>query len=386
MQFSRRQILGFGAGGLAIAGIAGTAPKILFAQSAPTDQRLVFLLLRGALDGIHAVPPIGDPAYASLRGSEAIENAIRLDSTFGLHPAMANLGELYQGNQAVIAHAVASPYRGRSHFDAQNALEGGTAEPYGSDVGWLNRLMTDIGDESAMAMAENIPLVLRGPEEVTSYAVARSDAPDDDLVMRVTRMYENDATLRPMWEEAVEAQAIAGGFTDSDRSQSADVRLAQLIVQFMNAEDGARIVMAESSGWDTHVGQANRLQSKLSGLDSFIGTLRDGLGPAWQNTMLLVVTEFGRTARINGNRGTDHGTAGTAILAGGGLRGGRVISDWPGVASGQLLEARDLRPTTPLYGLIAGAIGEHYERDPSAMMRTLFPEAARERPVTGIVA
>lgn len=385
MLITRRRLIGAGVGGATLALISACRPNVLFAQ-APTDQRLVFLLLRGAMDGLHAVPPIGDPGYAPARGALALSDGVhRIDPAFGLHPLLAQYAGLYQSREALIAHAVATPYRGRSHFDGQNTIEIGGDTPYERDDGWLNRFVQLLGGEPAMAMSETIPLVLRGAAEVGSYAPEGRTTPDEDLLYRVTQLYDEDPRLRPMWQEALEAREIAGGFSAAERRSGEGARLAELVSSFMTAEGGARIVMAESDGWDTHSRQENRLRSELGELDSFIAGLKTGLGPAWSSTMVIVATEFGRTVRPNGSGGTDHGTATAALLAGGGLNGGRIIADWPGLAPAQLVDQRDLRPTTSLYALISGALGEHFGRDPAEVGRAIFPGEDIGRPVEGIV-
>lgn len=383
MLITRRGLIGAGLGGAALA-MMGCGSSVLLAQ-APTDQRLVFLLLRGAMDGLHAVPSLGDPGYARARGELALSEGVhRLDSTFSLHPALGRFASLYSSREALVAHAVATPYRGRSHFDGQNLLEIGGDRPYEHDDGWLNRMIQLLDGQQAIAMSETIPLVLRGSAEVTSYAPTRRQVPDEDLLMRVSQLYQNDVRLHPMWQEALEAREIAGGFGDTEAGAGAGQQLAQLVSSFLTAPDGARIAMAESEGWDTHSGQTSRLNRKFAELDGFVSGLKTGLGALWSQTLVVIATEFGRTVAINGTRGTDHGTASAVLLAGGAIAGGRVISDWPGLAPAQLVEQRDLRPTMSLYGLLAGALGEHYGRDPGEVARAIFPGEDVGRPVEGI--
>ncbi|MBC7985088.1 MAG: DUF1501 domain-containing protein, partial [Sphingomonadaceae bacterium] len=302
---TRRDILRLGASGAALL-IAGCSPRALFAQ-APTDQRLVFVLLRGAMDGLHAVPAIGDPGYARARGQIAVTEGVhRLDSTFGLHPKLPQLAQLYDAREALIAHAVATPYRGRSHFDGQNCLEIGGDVPYERDDGWLNRFVQLLGGEPAIALSETIPLALRGSAEVGSYGVSRRQVPDEDLLARVTQLYAPDARLRPLWQEALESVEIAGGFGDNQGGRGEGARLAQLVAQFLNAPEGARIAMVESDGWDTHQGQEGRLDHKFDEFDGFLAGLKTGLGANWSRTLVFITTEFGRTVAVNGTGGTDH--------------------------------------------------------------------------------
>ncbi|SDR28782.1 Tat (twin-arginine translocation) pathway signal sequence [Paraburkholderia fungorum] len=378
---SRRQFLSVAAAG---AGAMLVAPQIAFASVA-TDRRFVFVIQRGAADGLNIVVPYAEPAYATLRGALAIDtsNAPRLDGTFALHPALKQTAAMYADRQALFVHAVASPYRDRSHFDGQNVLETGGVSPYQIKDGWLNRLVAQLPTtrENAIAFAPTVPMALRGTAAVTSYAPSALPQAPDDLLSRVSQLYDQDAQLRPLWESAMAARGLAG---DAGARQD-PASLGKLAASFLSREDGPRIAMIETGGWDTHSAQNARLANQLKALDTMLGALRDGMGEQWNRTTVLVATEFGRTAAANGTGGTDHGTGSVAMVLGGSVQGGRVMADWPGLAAHQLYEARDLKPTTSLDALIAGTTSESLGLDPQRTATALFGQTRSGKPLSGVV-
>jgi uncharacterized protein (DUF1501 family) len=377
---SRREFL-CGAGALL------AAPGLVFAQAA-TERRFIFIIQRGAADGLNTVIPYADPAYARLRGALAIDPAaaLKLDGTFALHPALTELASLYQAGQASFFHAVASPYRERSHFDGQNVLETGGSAPYALKDGWINRLlgMQARRGKDAIALALTVPMAMRGAVEVPSYAPSALPQPNEDLMLRLEQLYANDAQLHTLWSAALEAHSMAGGM-GGGRNRQSPVELGRIAASFLAKADGPRIAMIETSGWDTHSGQNNRLAVQLEGLNGLVAALRQGMGAAWEQTVALVATEFGRTAAANGTGGTDHGTGAAAMLLGGAVQGGRVIADWPGLGPADLLDGRDLRPTLALDALIAQACAEVFKADPAQLRRVLFPDAPAHTPLARLL-
>jgi uncharacterized protein (DUF1501 family) len=375
----RRQFLRIAGAGL---GSMLVAPRIVFAN-VETDRRFVFVIQRGAADGLNTIVPHADPAYAALRGKLAVTDPIKLDGTFGLHPSLVGLGKLHRDKQALFVHAVASPYRERSHFDGQNVLESGGSAPYERKDGWLNRLvgMLPKSRSEAIAFAPTIPLALRGAAEVGSYAPSALPEAPDDLMARVSQLYEADEQLHALWSTAMEARAL-GAATEARLDPASVGRTA---ASFLAKPDGPRVAMIETSGWDTHSAQQGRLANQLKALDAMIDALRSGLGDVWKETTVLVATEFGRTAAANGTGGTDHGTASAALLAGGAVKGGRVLADWPGLAPNALYDGRDLAPTLDLDMLIAATAAETFGFDPEKTMRTLFADRPLNPAVTGLV-
>lgn len=356
------------------------APRLLFAQAA-TERRFVFIIQRGAADGLNTVIPYAEPAYANARGALAIDPAavLKLDGSFALHPALPKLRELYAAGEATFLQAVASPYRDRSHFDGQNVLETGGTSPYQLKDGWLNRLLGLLPrtGKEAIAFSPAVPLALQGATPVTTYAPSTLPEANEDLLMRVAQLYEPDRQLHPLWNSALEARGMAGGKMGGGAGRQDTAALGRMAAGFLGRADGPRIAMIETGGWDTHSGQNARLAAQLRGLDGLISGLRDGMGAAWAHTVVLVATEFGRTVAANGTGGTDHGTGAAAMLLGGAVQGGRIVADWPGVAPAQLLEGRDLKPTLALDSLIAATCAEAFQLDPERTVRSLFPDASR---------
>ena len=378
MTLDRRSFLG-------AAALLSVSP-VLFAQAA-SERRFVFIIQRGAADGLNTVIPYAEPAYAGLRGALAVDSAsaLKLDGTFALHPSLVNVRQLFADGQASFFHAVASPYRDRSHFDGQNVLETGGSAPYQVKDGWLNRLaalLPRTGKE-AIAFSPAVPMALRGAAEVTTYAPSALPQANDELMMRVEQLYASDAQLHAIWSSALSARGMAGGMAGGPNRDPAV--LGRMAAGFLARADGPRIAMLEPGGWDTHSGQNARLAGQLRSLDGLLGGLHEGLGAAWAETVILVATEFGRTVASNGTGGTDHGTGAAAMLLGGAVLGGRVVADWPGLAPASLLEGRDLRPTLGLDALIASACAEAFQIEPERTTRVLFPDVARARPLSGLL-
>jgi uncharacterized protein (DUF1501 family) len=360
------------------------APRLVFAQAA-TEQRFVFIIQRGAADGLNTLIPYAEPAYARLRGSLAIDvsTALKLDGTFALHPALPNVRELFAAGEASFLPAVASPYRDRSHFDGQNVLETGGNAPFVLKDGWMNRLLGLLprASKEAIAFSSAVPLALQGTLPVTTYAQSNLPEANEDLLMRVQQLYARDPQLQLLWASALEARGMAGNMVDGAPRRQDAAALGKIAASFLARADGPRIAMIETSGWDTHSGQNARLATQLRSLDGLIGALREGMGTSWARTVVLVATEFGRTVAANGTQGTDHGTGSAAMVIGGAVQGGRILGDWPGLAPGDLYEGRDLRPTLALTTLIASLCADTFKLDTERVLQVLFPGSSK-----GVVA
>jgi uncharacterized protein (DUF1501 family) len=353
-------------------------PIVSFAK-ADTDRRFVFIIQRGAADGLNIVVPYADPNYLKLRGNLAIEVAapMKLDGTFALHPALTQVRKLYAEKEAIFLHAVASPYRDRSHFDGQNVLESGSKIPYQLKSGWMNRLLGLLprDGKDGIAFSSAVPLAMQGAFDVTTYAPSSLPEANEDLLMRVQQLYATDRQLNPLWTSALEARGMASGQMKGGDKRQNDAALGKIAAGFLAAPTGPRVAMIETSGWDTHSGQNERLERQLRGLDALIGGLKEGMGSAWSQTVVLVATEFGRTAAANGTGGTDHGTASAAMLLGGAVQGGRIVSDWLGLASSSLFEGRDLQPTLGLDALISNVCAQTFKLDTEIAQKIMFPYA-----------
>ena len=455
-RLDRRQFLT--ATALAAGGALMTS-RLAFA-SANTSSRFVFIILRGALDGLTAVPPYGDSDYARLRREIAVpapgsaNGVIKLDNLFGLHPNLRFLGDSYAARELVVFHAVASPYRERSHFDGQDVLENGFVRPHASQSGWLNRALAAVPvssrKELGVALGQNVPLVMRGPAAVASWSPSKLAALDEDTLERITDLYSRDPLLSKRLADALSADAIANEAqsdgADADASMTptmaADVadpsmrsrtgtaaanpptqsptatadsgnapaggssqllakreqgkagagaRYVEVIraaASFLRRDDGPQIAVFDATGWDTHAnegGAQGQLGARLGALDAGLRTLKEQLGPTWKNTAVLIATEFGRTAAINGTRGTDHGTGAAAFLLGGAVQGGRVVADWPGLSSSALYEGRDLKPTLDMRSVMKGVLTEHLHVPTTALENDVFPDSPKARALSGLL-
>jgi len=441
----RREFLTIGA--LATGG-ALLSSRVTFAGTANGRKpRFVFVILRGALDGLAAVPACGDPGYAQLRADLAIGRpgtdggALPLDGLFALHPSLSFMQQSYAARELIVFHAVASPYRDRSHFDGQNVLETGYPLPHAVDTGWLNRALAAMPSsraperERGISIAPTAPLVMRGPAAVTSWSPSHLAPLDDDTLQRISDLYSHDPVLGKKLAEALAAEAIAdqgtaaaaltvGGSTAAaNASAAADgsmtsgqpdaayatasrgvnrrpllakrgkpgAQYAELVnaaARFLRQEDGPQIAVFDTTGWDTHFnegGAKGQLAARLATLDAALGALKAGLGPVWNDTAVLLATEFGRTVAENGTRGTDHGTATAAYLLGGAVKGGRVVADWPGLSPHGLYQDRDLRPTLDLRAVMKGVLAEQLGVPERALESSVFPESSQARPLSGLV-
>jgi uncharacterized protein (DUF1501 family) len=392
---SRRDILRAAGAGL----VASSIPGLALAR-AKTEARFVLVILRGAADGLAMAPAYGDGNYAKVRGELALSagELNKLDGVFGLHPALADIHDQYRKQQALVLHAVASPYRSRSHFDGQDVLENGAAGVGTLRDGWLNRALAplggSLGNEVAIAMAQNTPLVLRGDNSVTSWAPSALPDAEDSTIERLQDLYAGDEFFATRLVQALDAQAIAAADASMEKMNTRGNEAQQLqtmasaTARFLKAENGPRIAVLEAGGWDTHANQGattGALANRFEGLDSGLRTLREELGDVWPRTVVAIVTEFGRTVAVNGTRGTDHGTASAAILVGGAVAGGRVLADWPGLRKSDLYQDRDLQPTTDLRSVFKGILLDHLELPDSGVETSVFPGSAAAVPIQGLV-
>jgi uncharacterized protein (DUF1501 family) len=408
----RREFLGLSA---LAAGGAFLTSRVAFGEVSTRNARFVLVILRGALDGLAAVPPYADPDYARLRGEAALRapgaagGVLALNGFFGLHPALSFLQESYQARELIVFHALATGYRERSHFDGQDVLENGSLTPHALQSGWLNRALTQLPGPAArvpgVALGQNVPLVMRGPAEVSSWSPSKMSALDEDTLARVTDLYAGDPLLAVRLADALAADALmsereadmaqpqssaAGMPAGTAQAQAARARYAQTVAAaagFLRQAQGPRVAVFDTTGWDTHVNEGaaeGQLAGRLKALDQGLASLKQQLGSAWADTAVLLVTEFGRTAAINGARGTDHGTGAAAFLLGGAVAGGRVIADWPGLSARALYQGRDLAPTLDLRAVFKGILAEHLGVSPRALEENVFPESASARPLRGL--
>lgn len=367
MSFSRRSLLG-ALGATSAVGLLG-APRLAWAAT-PGQRRLVLVQLRGGMDGLGAVPPWADPDYRRARGERALPApgsgqgaVVDLDGSFGLHPSLAPLLPLWSARQLAVVHAAALPAGARSHFDAQDLLESGADRPGAVRDGWLNRALAALPQPpGAAAIGGAVPLVLRGPHHVTSLDPARDPAADRDFVARMAGLYARDPVLGPALQEAIDTRdSLADGDAMVSRKDPRSKKPKGLRGETVAATgallaqaDGPRVAVLDVGGWDTHARQDSTLARNLTGLAQGLLGLKAAMGPAWEDTLVVAVSEFGRTVAANGTGGTDHGTAGVVLLLGGGVTAAKVHGTWPGLAERHRHDGRDLKGTTDVRAVFAG--------------------------------
>ncbi|WP_234732041.1 DUF1501 domain-containing protein [Acidocella facilis] len=393
--------------GLTATAFAGQTRLAL--ASAPTEQRFIVVLLRGALDGMAALPPYGDANLAGLRAAlvpPAIGQPggmLDLGGFYGMHPALPHLHGMYQDGEALPVHAIAGPYRTRSHFEAQDLLQLGT-ETNSISSGWLNRLLLELPAQQGpvakgLAVGLAMPLLLEGRAPVGAYAPLGLAAAPPDLVQKALALNAPDHVLGPALAQGVREMRFDARIQQAEAMEMSDDQspmakgakrvygfplLAQKAGQMLAAPGGPRIAAFELEGWDTHGNQVNALKGALVNLDTGLAMLKQSLGPAWDSTVILVATEFGRTAAMNGTKGTDHGTATVAFLIGGRVEGGKVRATWPGLGQGQLFENRDLAPTADIRALAKGALAAQFGLQGAALER-IFPGSLDAPPMAGLL-
>ncbi len=366
--------------------------------AAPGENRLVVILLRGAMDGLDVLRPYGDPAYAALRGDAGLgdpEGAVDLDGYFALHPALRPLMPLWHSGQLGFAHAVSTPYRDkRSHFDGQDLLEAGLAEGDAANArdGWLNRVLQHwpdahaqtayaIGHDTARLLSGDAPVqrwspqsdLVLSPQAITlARLVMQEDPLFEAAFAQAFAISDNDGDRVAMQPGSQAMTQMTGGGERMPRGTSLEAGIAEFAGKRLREE--ARIASFSINGWDTHHAQDRSLPRALDRLADAILTLQETVrGPVWNKTTVVAVTEFGRTARRNGAGGTDHGTGGLMVLAGGALRGGRVMGDWPGLAEAQLYDRRDLLPTRDLRAYLGWLLHSQFGLPSSTLESTIFP-------------
>jgi len=387
-------------------------PKLARAEG--RDPRFLTIILRGALDGLATVAPVGDPDWLTLRGDNALTldgklPALKLDDFFAVNPAMPNLHRMFEAREAIIIHASATPYRERSHFDGQDLLESGLPKPGASESGWLNRVLAELTPAGRVdpkggklfAVGPVTPLVVRGRAPVLSWSPQRVLLASEDTVRRLLALYRDcDARLAGVLEDNAKLPAAVERSGDGQKPGvpgpgpgPGQVRAyfseaAGTAAKFLAQPDGPRVGALALDGWDTHFNEGiaqGRLSQLLGALDEALIAIKSNMGPAWRETVVALATEFGRTARVNGTNGTDHGTATVAILVGGALKGGRVIADWPGLKPVNLYQDRDLKPTTDLRAVLKGVLRDHLRADEKALAQTVFPGSEAVKPMAGLV-
>jgi uncharacterized protein (DUF1501 family) len=393
---NRRSVLQLMAGSAAALTGQLTPLRLANAQT-PNDARLVVIVLRGGLDGLHALVPYKEERYYQLRPNIAVPapgkdgGVLDLNGQFGLHPSLQTLHQFYQQGELLAIPAASTNYRKRSHFDAQNQLEGGAGKPYGADDGWLNRAIMELGgsDDRRLGLSVGAAphLIMSGAAPVRTWAPSSLPVADDDFLQRLLQSYDADPELRDVLEQGIRARSMTSMQPQAKRRGRHRLdSLTKTTGQMLAAPDGPRIAVFESHGWDTHTGQAARLTRQLAMLDKGLAALKEALADAWPRTAVLVVTEFGRTVAENGSRGTDHGVGSLAFLMGGAVNGGKVLGTWPGLAENELYEGRDLAVSTDYVSIFKGLLTGHLGLESDRVNQHVFADYAQLPSVSGLVS
>jgi uncharacterized protein (DUF1501 family) len=350
------------------------------------------------MDGLNVVVPVGDRGYAARRGALALDPAscLRLDGFFALNAALGPIHRHWAAGELAFVHGAGNGYRTRSHFDAQDLMEAGLGAKQGMSDGWLNRalaLMPQSDRRLGLAVGGAVPLVLRGKVQVASWEPPGLKPGAPEFMATLVTLYAADPLLGPALRDGLKAQDFSTEVLGDDIKRGpqgfgphAFKPLAEAAGRLLAAADGPRIAVLEMGGWDTHAGQGTdkgRLFANLVGLGDGLAALAAALGPAWKETIVVAITEFGRTVAPNGTGGTDHGTGTVALLMGGALKGGRALGDWPGLD--RLEDNRDLRVATDTRSLLKGLLRDHLGLDAAAIDKKVFPDASALRPINGLV-
>ncbi len=368
---------------LSAAGLLSNAAASPVFAFAPTEKNLILINLKGAMDGLHALVPYADSDYRKLRPTLGLSGpgtkggVLNLDGHFGLHPALQPLRALYFSKELLFIPAVSTQYRRRSHFEAQNMLQGGGASPYQQKTGWLNRAMIQMGmspSRLGLSLGPTLPLIMQGRADVRMWSDSRLPQAGEDFLTRVGALYDDDPVLRKAFTQAQEDTASASMMSGMRLGNGRLELKTRAAVSILKENNGPRIAVIEAGGWDTHYAQERRLNKLFAELALAILLIKTELGESWKNTAVMVVSEFGRTAAENGSKGTDHGTGGLAILAGGSVKGGEIRGKWPGLSSRALLDNRDLAPANHLESVFKSTLIEHLGLSDSQVADHVFPD------------
>ena len=401
IHISRRKLLQ-GAGCVAACTLF-SGIRVAFAD-APVDERFIFVILRGAMDGLAAIPPYGDRSYQQARNGLALPTSAYtpLDNMFGAHNSLAAFTEMFKAGDAAAIQAVSTPYRERSHFDAQNMLESGGTGPHLINDGWLNRALALYGtqkDKLGLAVGQTIPLALQGGVPVGTWAPSTQGLPNETMLLALDKLYQHDMLFHTALSQAVDVHGIADEALDGTdmkaagggknlRNAGAMKSTVDAVGKILSDPKGPRLCTIELGGWDTHAQQGTEkgiLANNLAALDAGFGAMKEAMGEHWNKTVVLAATEFGRTVAQNGTSGTDHGTASVVFLLGGGIQGGRVYGQWPGLDLTQLYQNRDLRPTTDLRQIAKAVLTEHLRLPAAQVEASVFPGSGNAPALEGII-
>ncbi len=390
----RRQFIKSGAAAALTASLLQT--RVSFANFV-SDNRVVVMILRGGMDGLHALVPYTDTHYRNLRPKLALSpedtnrSALDLDGYFAMHSALGPLMPLYRDAELLFVPAASTSYKRRSHFDGQNILENGADKPFAVKDGWLNRVVSGLDRSDrrlGLALGSSVPFILHGDTPVQTWSKTSLPEVDGDFLNFLTHVYQSDPEFlknlmqaQQAIEPSMDMSAMKGNL-QKNRNFAASASVA---ADLLSQETGPRLAVMEMQGWDTHFAQERRLRQLFGQLSEGILALKYGLGAHWSKTVIVVVSEFGRTAAENGSGGTDHGSGGLAIVAGGAVSGGKIAGDWPGLAASGLYEGRDVNAVNDYRGIFKSILKNHLRMDSGYIDEVVFPSSGLIRPMTGLI-
>jgi uncharacterized protein (DUF1501 family) len=343
------------------------SPNMAFPDVKLPEKRLLVVLLRGGLDGLAAVPPLADKNLSKIRKDVLVQGANDLDGFFGIHPNLKFLENEYHSGNAAFVHATSFPYTGRSHFDGQNIMETGSEQAYAVTSGWVGRAMNAAGF-SSLAVSLPIPIILRGNEVNSNYFPTNFSKATKKEYAEVEKMWKSDSQLNGMLKDISSRDTMKHGRGDT-------IDLVGYAASQMHKKNGPRVGLLEIDGFDTHALQGNEQGEHaelLEDLDNILRVFKERMGPLYDDTAIVTVTEFGRTAFENGTQGTDHGWASSMILAGGLVKGKQVVSDWPGLSKRNLFEDRDLTMTIDARDIYAEVIKTVFDLEDDVISEHVF--------------
>lgn len=341
------------------------------AVAAIPKRHLIVIILRGGMDGLAAVPSYGDPYYNAIR--KRPNGMVKLDSFFGLHPALSSLMPLWKKKEMSVIHATGLHEASRSHFSAQDLLEQGDLQTKG---GWLGRSIEHLfPNAQAAALGHRVPMMLHGAKNALSMSPNRRKYASEEFLSLADMLYAEDPLFQRSLEQSIRIREKSGG-QQLNKDKFASLRS---LVQFIREETSVGVV--EIGGWDTHAHQQNKIQQRLDYFSKSIRVLQKELGQDWQNTAILAVSEFGRSVEMNGTKGTDHGHGGAAFIFGGAIRGGKVHADWPGLQKANRYKQRDLAIGTDIRSVYKGLLVEMFGANQNDFNQVIFPSVQQYAPL-----
>jgi uncharacterized protein (DUF1501 family) len=372
----RREFIKFSAS-LTLAGVTSWANSAQPAQA----KRLLVIMLRGGMDGLAAIPPFADPDIGSLRSELLPSNLLPGNQFFGIHPALPTFAECMDTGQATAIHATGFRYTGRSHFEGQDIMQSGVLKPYASASGWLGRAMRAAQSKGGVAISIPMPLILRGDAVSETQYPSWMQAPPKATYELVSQLWANVPELKPYASRLIESDNVrlaADGTPEPNQQRRTAYSLAKEAAQKMQLPGGPVVGVLDFNGFDTHAGQGAAegvIATKLKQIDDAIRGYREGIGASWAQSLVITVTEFGRTVSVNGTVGTDHGWGSCILAAGGLVKAKGIVSQWPGLKNSQLFEGRDLKVTVDALAIYADALQSVFGLPPEVIQKEVFSYA-----------